>query len=66
MFDLQKIESAHTIFEENLQMRDLPGTPENRVDNMMNQIHQRLPGRPTFLLCVLPVRKNCDIYGLQH
>ena len=52
MFDLQKIESAHTIFEENLQMRDLPGTPENRVDNMIKQLKQRLPKATKFsLMC---------------
>jgi eukaryotic translation initiation factor 2C len=68
---LQKIGPPYTIFEEHLQMRGLPGTPENRVDNMIKQIKQKLPGPPkhplaTLLLCVLPVRKNCDIYGLMH
>ncbi|CAO2184941.1 unnamed protein product [Urochloa humidicola] len=58
-----KIKPPHTIFEESLQMRGLPGTPKNRVDNMMKQVLQKLPGDPTFLLCVLPLRKNCDIYG---
>ncbi|KAG2587975.1 hypothetical protein PVAP13_5NG186562 [Panicum virgatum] len=57
-----KIEPAHTIFEESLQMREPSGTPENRVDNMIKQLKQRLPKLPNFLLCVLPVRKNCDIY----
>ncbi|PQQ16165.1 protein argonaute 16 [Prunus yedoensis var. nudiflora] len=30
---------------------------------MFEQILAKLPGEPQFILCVLPERKNCDIYG---
>ncbi|KAK1280073.1 Protein argonaute 4B [Acorus gramineus] len=49
------------IFEESPQMRRAP--PVARVDDMFEQIKTKLPGAPTFLLCLLPERKNCDIYG---
>lgn len=66
LFDLQKIQPAHKILEERLQMRELRGMPEDRVDNMIKKIYKTFPARrPDFLLCVLPVRKNCDIYGLS-
>ncbi|KAF8724209.1 hypothetical protein HU200_021229 [Digitaria exilis] len=35
LFDLQKIQPVHTIFEESLQRRELRGTPEDRVNNMI-------------------------------
>lgn len=34
-----------------------------RVEDMFEQIKSKLPGAPRFLLCLLPERKNSDIYG---
>lgn len=34
-----------------------------RVEMMFEAIKQALPGPPSFLLCILPERKNSDIYG---
>ncbi|KAL6009684.1 hypothetical protein ACLOJK_000113 [Asimina triloba] len=48
-------------FEENPQFRRAP--PTVRVDKMFEIIQSKLPGAPQFLLCILPERKNCDIYG---
>nr|GLL37597.1 protein argonaute 4-like [Ipomoea trifida] len=30
---------------------------------MFEDIQSKLPGAPKFLLCLLPERKNCDVYG---
>lgn len=30
---------------------------------MFEKVKANLPGPPEFLLCVLPERKNCDLYG---
>lgn len=49
------------IFDENPQNRRAP--PLVRVQKMFEDIQSRLPGAPKFLLCLLPERKNCDIYG---
>lgn len=35
-----------------------------RVDKMFEEVQSKLPGPPKFLLCLLPERKNCDIYGM--
>lgn len=35
-----------------------------RVEKMFEEVQSKLPGPPKFLLCLLPERKNCDIYGL--
>ncbi|KAJ4771652.1 Argonaute [Rhynchospora pubera] len=37
--------------------------PNVRVDEMFKQLQRKLPGDPRFLLCLLPKRKNSDIYG---
>lgn len=37
--------------------------PIVRVERMFEKVKANLPGPPEFLLCVLPERKNCDIYG---
>ncbi|XP_019158172.1 PREDICTED: protein argonaute 4-like [Ipomoea nil] len=38
--------------------------PVVRVNNMLKDIMEKLPKKPPkFLLCLLPERKNCDIYG---
>jgi eukaryotic translation initiation factor 2C len=60
---LQEINREDAVIEENPGMKRAPA--RNRVDDMLDQIKRRFPDhRPTFLLCVLPERKNCDIYGL--
>ncbi|KAF6163922.1 hypothetical protein GIB67_024777 [Kingdonia uniflora] len=49
------------VIEENRQ--DMRTSPQNRVRKMFEQLEARLPGEPQFLLCILPERKNSDIYG---
>ncbi|CAN0923207.1 Protein argonaute 4 [Linum grandiflorum] len=49
------------VIEENRQMSRAP--PTVRVEKMFEAIKSKLPGAPKFLLCILPERKNCDIYG---
>ncbi|KAH9793460.1 protein argonaute 16 [Citrus sinensis] len=39
------------------------GNPVVRVERMFELITEKLPGPPQFILCVLPERKNSDIYG---
>lgn len=34
-----------------------------RVEKMFERIMSKLNDPPEFLLCVLPERKNCDLYG---
>ncbi|XP_020555003.1 protein argonaute 16 isoform X2 [Sesamum indicum] len=51
----------YTIIEEDHQCRR--ASPVIRVEKMFEQIMAKLPGPPDFLLCVLPERKNSDIYG---
>ncbi|XP_061341119.1 protein argonaute 4-like [Gastrolobium bilobum] len=55
------IEPPFDVFEENGQFRRAP--PMVRVDKMFETIESKLPGAPEFLLCLLPDRKNCEIYG---
>ncbi|KAF8403535.1 hypothetical protein HHK36_011639 [Tetracentron sinense] len=55
------IDPPFDVFEENPQSRRAP--PLVRVENMFEQIKSKLPGAPQFLLCLLPERKNSDIYG---
>ncbi|CAI9271842.1 unnamed protein product [Lactuca saligna] len=49
------------VIEENPQFKRSPAPI--RVDKMFEAIRQRLPGPPSFILCILPERKNSDIYG---
>ncbi|XP_021803958.1 protein argonaute 4A-like, partial [Prunus avium] len=49
------------VFEENNQNRRDPAPV--RVDKMIEYIKSKLPGPPELLLCILPERKNSDIYG---
>ncbi|KAJ8424386.1 hypothetical protein Cgig2_000587 [Carnegiea gigantea] len=35
---------------------------EVRVEKMFDDVQSKLPGPPKFLLCLLPERKNCDLY----
>jgi eukaryotic translation initiation factor 2C len=58
---LQEIEDPFTIIEENPSRRRAPVSV--RVDEMFDQIKSKLPGAPRFLLCLLPERKNCEVYG---
>ncbi|XP_071730034.1 protein argonaute 16-like [Rutidosis leptorrhynchoides] len=37
--------------------------PVERVEKMFEQLSAKLPGFPDFLLCILPERKNSDLYG---
>ncbi|KAL5076332.1 hypothetical protein RYX36_015316 [Vicia faba] len=55
------IDQPFDVFEENPQFRRAP--PMVRVEKMFEIIQSKLPGAPQFLLCLLPDRKNCDIYG---
>ncbi|ESW18198.1 hypothetical protein PHAVU_006G021200 [Phaseolus vulgaris] len=55
------IEQPFEVFDENPQFRRAP--PMVRVEKMFETIQSKLPGAPQFLLCLLPDRKNCDIYG---
>ncbi|KAL6527855.1 Protein argonaute-4 [Orobanche minor] len=56
-----EVEPPFDVFEENAQFRRAP--PVVRVEKMYEDIQSKLPGPPKFLLCLLPERKNCDIYG---
>ncbi|KAL3653292.1 Protein argonaute-4 [Castilleja foliolosa] len=55
------VEAPFDVFEESPQFRRAP--PMVRVDKMFEEVQSKLPGPPKFLLCLLPERKNCDIYG---
>ncbi|KAI7983451.1 Protein argonaute 4 [Camellia lanceoleosa] len=55
------VEPPFDVFEENAQNRRAP--PLVRVEKMFEQIQSKLPGAPQFLLCLLPERKNSDLYG---
>lgn len=58
---LQLIERPFTLLEEEPQSRRQ--SPVIRVEKMFEQIQTKLPSPPDFILCVLPERKNSDIYG---
>ncbi|KAG6414004.1 hypothetical protein SASPL_126720 [Salvia splendens] len=55
------VEEPFDVFEESQQFRRAP--PLVRVDKMFEEVQSKLPGPPKFLLCLLPERKNCDLYG---
>ncbi|GFS37844.1 argonaute family protein [Actinidia rufa] len=55
------IDAPFDVFEENQQYRRAP--PLVRVEKMFENIQSKLPGAPQFLLCLLPERKNSDLYG---
>ncbi|GMY09800.1 protein argonaute 16 [Fagus crenata] len=55
------IERPHTLIEEDPQLRK--ASTLVRVEKMFEQIQAKLPGPPEFILCVLPERKNSEIYG---
>ncbi|KAL0741036.1 hypothetical protein Bca4012_082549 [Brassica carinata] len=56
-----EIAAPFDVFEEGHQFRRAPALI--RVEKMFEEIQSKLPGAPQFLLCLLPERKNCDIYG---
>nr|GEU47910.1 protein argonaute 4A-like [Tanacetum cinerariifolium] len=56
-----RVQDPHSVIEENQQARRNPAPI--RVDMMFEAIKRTLPGPPYFLLCILPERKNSDIYG---
>ncbi|CAN0900264.1 Protein argonaute 16 [Linum grandiflorum] len=56
-----RIEAPGFLFEELAQFRR--SNPLDRVESMWKQVYERLPSKPQFILCVLPQKKNCDIYG---
>lgn len=39
--------------------------PAARVEKMFSLLSSKLNGPPELILCVLPDRKNCDIYGIS-
>ncbi|OIW04162.1 hypothetical protein TanjilG_00722 [Lupinus angustifolius] len=55
------VEDPFDVFEENTQFRRAP--PVVRVEKMFEHMMSKLPGAPKFLLCLLPERKNSDLYG---
>ncbi|KAL0455701.1 UNVERIFIED_CONTAM: protein argonaute 4A [Sesamum latifolium] len=55
------IKPPFQMFEENPQFRHSPAPI--RVDEMIATMKSGLPGEPQFLLCILPERKNSDVYG---
>jgi hypothetical protein len=55
------MDQPFNVFEESPSMRRAPVS--RRVDDMFEQIKSKLPGAPKFLLCLLPERKNCEVYG---
>ncbi|KAG7947378.1 hypothetical protein I3843_14G091600 [Carya illinoinensis] len=55
------IDPPFDVFQENPQSRRAP--PVVRVEKMFEEIQSKLPGAPQFLLCLLPERKNSDLYG---
>ncbi|TVU22610.1 hypothetical protein EJB05_32321, partial [Eragrostis curvula] len=57
-----QIKPPYIIFEERFEIRQPSVMPEKRVDDVLKKLLDKLPGPPSFLLCVLPI-KNCDLYG---
>ncbi|GFZ13050.1 argonaute family protein [Actinidia rufa] len=55
------IDPPFDVFDESPQNRRAP--PPVRVEKMFEDIQSKLPGAPQFLLCLLPDRKNSDLYG---
>ncbi|KAL8246612.1 hypothetical protein R6Q59_007828 [Mikania micrantha] len=55
------LDDPYEIIEESPQYRRAPASV--RVDMMVENMRQALPGPPYFVLCILPERKNSEIYG---
>ena len=58
---LQETEEPYTVIEEIPSMRRASASV--RVEEMFSQIKKKLPGAPRFLLCLLPEKKNNEVYG---
>ncbi|KAK4477948.1 hypothetical protein RD792_017213 [Penstemon davidsonii] len=56
-----KVDDPFPVFNENQQFRRAP--PHVRVEKMLEDMQSKLPKEPKFILCLLPERKNCDLYG---
>ncbi|CAI9271843.1 unnamed protein product [Lactuca saligna] len=56
-----ELDPPHGVLDENPQFKRSPARV--RVDKMFEAIKKRLQGPPYFILCILPERKNSDIYG---
>ncbi|KAK1433730.1 hypothetical protein QVD17_10645 [Tagetes erecta] len=56
-----RLDKPYKVIEERPEFRRAP--PPVRVEKMFENIKRELPGPPYFLLCILPERKNSDIYG---
>ncbi|XP_049343049.1 protein argonaute 4-like [Solanum verrucosum] len=54
------VQASFKVFEESLHLRWAPAVV--RVDRMFEEIQSKFPDAK-FLLCLLPERKTCDIYG---
>lgn len=55
------VEDPFDVIEEDGQFRR--ATAIVRVEKMFDLIQSKLPGAPYFILCLLPERKNSDLYG---
>ncbi|KAL9298079.1 hypothetical protein ACSQ67_023975 [Phaseolus vulgaris] len=55
------IERPYSLIEEEPQLRK--SNPVARVERMFDLLKSKLNKEPKLILCVLPERKNCDIYG---
>ncbi|KAL8130712.1 hypothetical protein V2J09_019867 [Rumex salicifolius] len=55
------IERPYALVEEDPRLRK--ASPVVRVDEMFEKLVHKLPDEPQFILCVLPERKICDLYG---
>ncbi|KAL1552931.1 Protein argonaute 4A [Salvia divinorum] len=55
------IHDPYVMIEEMAQSRRSPSPI--RVDDMISLVKSKLPGPPQFLLCILPEKKNSDLYG---
>ncbi|XP_057431156.1 protein argonaute 16 isoform X2 [Lotus japonicus] len=55
------IERPYTLIEEDAPMKK--SNPVARVEKMFDLLTSKLIREPKLILCVLPEKKNCDIYG---
>ncbi|KAJ1401480.1 Ribonuclease H superfamily [Sesbania bispinosa] len=58
------IERPYTLIEEESQLRK--SNPVARVEKMFDLLISKLTKEPKLILCVLPERKNCDIYAGRY
>ncbi|XP_058743134.1 protein argonaute 4-like [Vicia villosa] len=56
-----QVEPPFDVFEEQGHLRRSP--PLARVEKMFEIVQSKLPDAPKFLLCLLPDRKNSELYG---